>query len=133
MILMDGENWETIYTIPNQPAFEMNYIKDFTGNTNARYVRYQVPEGAPNNAYNNDNVYCCNIAEIELYGEFVSAISAEGDINSDDELTIAVVVMLQNYIVHRGDVADWQSGDLCEDGRLDVFDLIAMKNKLISR
>lgn len=133
MISMDGENWETIYTIPNQPAFAMNYIKDFTGNTTARYVRYQVPEGAPNNAYNNDNVYCCNIAEIELYGEFVSAILAEGDINSDGELTIADVVMLQNYLVRGGDVTDWQSGDLCKDGRLDVFDLIAMKNKLISR
>lgn len=133
MISMDGENWTTIYTIPNQPSFAMHYIKDFTGDTTARYVRYQVPDGAPNNAYNDDDVYCCNIAEIEIYGDFVSKITEEGDINADGGFTVADLVMLQNYLVHRGAVTDWQAGDLCEDNKLDIFDLCIMKQKLLNK
>ena len=29
-------------------------------------------------------------------------------------------------------LADWKAGDLCEDDRLDVFDLVLMRRKLIN-
>ncbi|HBB19882.1 MAG TPA: alpha-L-arabinofuranosidase [Ruminococcus sp.] len=64
----DGTNWTTVATIAGQPPFGMNYITSLSGTSAARYVRYSVPEGAPQNSYNKDSVYCCNIAEIELYG-----------------------------------------------------------------
>ncbi len=135
MISMDGENWQTIYTIPNQPSFAMHYIKDFTGNTEARYVRYQVPEGAPNNAYNEDDVYCCNIAEIEIYGEFVSEIIVRGDVNADGKLSAVDVIALQKWLLAVPDavLADWQAGDLCEDQKLNAFDLGLMKRELLNQ
>ncbi len=58
--------------------------------------------------------------------------SASGDVNADGEFNIADAVMLQNYLVRNGELTDWQAGDLCDDRRLDVFDLLAMKRKLIS-
>ena len=68
MISDDGENWSTMYTIQGKPASGMNYISKLSGTTTGRYVKYQIPSGAPKNEYNKDNVYNCNIAEIELYG-----------------------------------------------------------------
>lgn len=58
--------------------------------------------------------------------------NASGDVNSDGEFNIADAVMLQNYLVRNGSLADWTAGDLCDDNRIDVFDLIAMKRKLTS-
>lgn len=54
-----------------------------------------------------------------------------GDVNADGEFTVADLVMLQNYLVRRGDITDWRAGDLCEDNILDVFDLCVMKSCLI--
>lgn len=68
MVSSDGENWSTVYTISGEPSFGMHYVTSFEGPASGRYVRYQVPSGAPANSFNKDSVYCCNIAEIELYG-----------------------------------------------------------------
>ena len=46
----------------------MNYVSKFSASATGRYIRYEIPAGAPNNEYNKDNVYNCNIAEIEVYG-----------------------------------------------------------------
>lgn len=68
MVSDDGENWTTFYTISGKPASGMNYVSKFSTAPTGRYIRYQIPEGAPQNEYNKDNVYNCNIAEIEVYG-----------------------------------------------------------------
>lgn len=41
--------------------------------------------------------------------------------------------MLQNYLVCRGEISDWIAGNLCEDSVLDVFDLVVMRQELISK
>ena len=63
----NGTDWKTVYTVPGEPSYGMHYVIPTTAAT-GRYVRYAVPSGAPKNSYNKDSVYCCNIAEIELYG-----------------------------------------------------------------
>lgn len=57
-----------------------------------------------------------------------------GDVNSDGEFTVADVVLLQHWLlaVPDAELANWQAADLCEDGKLDVFDLVMMKRKLIN-
>jgi len=55
-----------------------------------------------------------------------------GDVNADGEFGIADVVMLQKWLLCAGDITDWRAGDLCEDERLDVFDLCIMKRMLLS-
>ncbi len=61
--------------------------------------------------------------------------TVKGDVNADGEFTIADIVLLQKWILNTPDVkpADWKAGDLCEDGRLDVFDLCLMKRILIEK
>lgn len=57
-----------------------------------------------------------------------------GDVNADCEFSIADVVTLQKWILAVPDVslADMKAGDLCQDNKLDSFDLCIMKHELIS-
>lgn len=57
----------------------------------------------------------------------------EGDVNADDEFNIADVVVLQNWLLGRSGakLENWKAADLCDDNRLDVFDLCLMRRKLI--
>ena len=56
-----------------------------------------------------------------------------GDVNMDGNFDIADVVLLQKWLLAVPDtkLTDWKAADLCEDNRLDVFDLCLMKRKLI--
>ena len=56
-----------------------------------------------------------------------------GDVNADGEFSVADVVMMQKWLLCAGDITDWQAGDLCEDEKLDVFDLCIMKRELLNK
>ncbi len=131
-ISQDGENWTTVYTVPNQPAYAMQYIKSFDGDMTARYVRFIVPEGAPQNFWNADDVYCCNLSELEIYGNFIGSIPVEGDVNADGGCTITDLIALQKWLLHADGaaLADPQAADLCSDGVIDIFDLCLLKKRL---
>ena len=60
--------------------------------------------------------------------------SVKGDVNADGEFNVADVVLLQKWLlaVPEIELADWKSADLCEDGKLNVFDLCMMKYELIN-
>ena len=55
-----------------------------------------------------------------------------GDINADGEFSVADLVLLQKWLLAVPDttLADRKAGDLCEDGILDVFDLVKMRQEL---
>lgn len=55
------------------------------------------------------------------------------DIDGDGKLTVADVVLLQKWILAEPYVklANWKVADLCEDDRLDAFDMIEMRKLLI--
>lgn len=57
----------------------------------------------------------------------------KGDINDDGKVTVADAVLLQKWLLAEPEVelANWKAADLCEDGRLDVFDLCMMKHMLV--
>ncbi len=57
-----------------------------------------------------------------------------GDCNADGYFTIADVILLQKWLlaVPNTRLADWKAADLCDDNRLDVFDLCVMKKLLLN-
>jgi hypothetical protein len=57
----------------------------------------------------------------------------QGDVNSDGEFSVADIVMLQNFILGKAELADWQAGDLYQDGVIDSFDLTAMRKLIITK
>ena len=129
MISLNGTDWTELYTINGMPDFSMKYASGFTGDTKARYVRYQVPEGKPANGFNTDDVYCCNVAEIEIYGE---PAEADIDLNDDGEFSSADAVLLSKFIHGSEKFTSKQltTADINGDGFVDVFDLIMFKQKL---
>lgn len=77
----------------------------------------------------NDKSYGPNIDRIAI------ALPEEtvlGDVNADGVFSVADVVLLQKWILATPDtkLANWKAANLCEDDRLDVFDLCLMKRML---
>lgn len=123
----DGVNWTKIAVISQISGSGMQYI-NFENPADFRYIRFQVPDGKPQNSSNKDNVYCCNIAEIAVYGEESSAI---GDVNGDGSVDISDAVTLQKYILtSQSNIAI--DCDLNGDKLIDIFDLAALKKIIIS-
>ena len=56
----------------------------------------------------------------------------KGDVSGDGEFNVADLVILQKWLlaVPNTELANWKAGDLCEDGRLDVFDMVQMRKLL---
>ncbi len=130
---LDGLHWEKIYTVTNKPSYAMQYAQDFTGATTARFIRYAVPSGAPQNTLNDDDVYCCNIAEIAIYGNPSDIKVATGDINADGVCSMADVVLLQKWLlgIEGTTLSDWTNADISGDGILDSTDLTLLKRVLL--
>ena len=127
MVSTDGENWTEAYTIDAVPGFKMNFADLSDKELKARYVKYEVPSGAPKNSMNPDNIYNANIAEIELYGEL---LEVPGDVDDNGELAVNDLVDLEKYLLGCGKLTNWKAGDLNSDGKINTFDLIEMRELL---
>ncbi|MDE7094742.1 MAG: dockerin type I repeat-containing protein, partial [Oscillospiraceae bacterium] len=56
-----------------------------------------------------------------------------GDCNADGEFSVADVVLLQKWLLKKEkSMPDWKAADLCEDDRLNIFDLCMMKQMLLN-
>ena len=77
------------------------------------------------NLYNGWNTAVSEVYEFSLYGK--------GDINFDGYFNVSDVVLLQKWLLGMSntELANWKAADLCEDGKLDVFDMIEMRKLLI--
>ncbi len=55
-----------------------------------------------------------------------------GDVNCDGTFNVADAVQLQKWLLGESGavLSDWQAADLCADGRIDIFDLITMRQIL---
>ena len=56
-----------------------------------------------------------------------------GDVNADGEFNAADLVTMSNWLHSKPEsyLADWKSGDLCEDNRINIFDLSLMRKELL--
>lgn len=64
---------------------------------------------------------------------FVPLEYTKGDVNFDGEFSIADIVTLQKWLLNEPNtkLSYWKAADLCEDDKLNVFDLCLMKRALI--
>ncbi len=87
--------------------------------------------------------YFANIASVQKNGFYtfsddiyfeIEESNVEGDCNGDGAFNVSDVVLLQKWLLAIPDThfANWKAADMCEDNRLDVFDLCLMKRKLIN-
>lgn len=72
------------------------------------------------------------ITSVDILTKSESAEKIRGDVNADSKFDIADLVTMQNWLLCRENkLADWKAGDLCEDGCLDIFDIIIMRKELL--
>lgn len=58
----------------------------------------------------------------------------KGDVNADGNINISDAVMLQSWLLSRTKtLSNWKAADLCEDERIDVFDMVLLRQLLVER
>ncbi|MBR3668084.1 MAG: discoidin domain-containing protein [Ruminococcus sp.] len=77
----------------------------------------------------NLKIYKCALTAEEIGGKS----EVIGDVNADGTLSVADLVLMQKWLLGVPDakLADWKAGDLCTDGRIDTFDLAAMRKEML--
>lgn len=55
-----------------------------------------------------------------------------GNVNADGKFSVADVVMMQKFLLGSGELIDWAAGDLCEDEKIDAFDMVMMRKLITS-
>ena len=73
--------------------------------------------------------------ERDYFSQFIKFTeeTVEGDLNYDGTLTVADLVLLEKWLLGspNANLRFWKNADLCDDGRLDTFDLCKMRIALI--
>ena len=94
------------------------------------------------NTIPSDRIYGYQYSTAEEYAETygitfipIDTLPVKGDVNADGIFNVSDVVALQKWLLAVPDatLADWKAADLCEDERLDVFDLCLMKRELLNQ
>lgn len=58
----------------------------------------------------------------------------KGDVNKDKNLNISDLVVLQKWLLGNDDsLGCWQLADICNDNRIDVFDMILLRKLLVEK
>jgi arabinan endo-1,5-alpha-L-arabinosidase len=60
-------------------------------------------------------------------------LSIKGDVNSDGELNVADLVMMQKYLLGSEHLNNSYSADMNEDDRVDIFDNVCLRKNLIAK
>ena len=102
-------------------------------------ANYRLPGNNLNLEYYNGKIEPENAMTITKYDNgaadvvFRLTYDPSGDANGDGFFAIADAVVLDKWLLGKPDanIADWKQLDLCRDNKLNVFDLIAMKQKLV--
>lgn len=136
----DWSSWtivkEATCTTEGEKSRKCNICKDYEG--------YSIPVIShlytekivkPTHAENGYTLHMCSLCGNSYKDNFTEKLAKlKGDINSDDEFNVSDAVLFQKWLLSVPDVklADWKAADLCEDDRLDVFDLCMMKRMLLN-
>ncbi len=62
-------------------------------------------------------------------------IDVQGDVNKDGKFDDNDLVVMQNWLlaVPDAELSDWKAGDLCEDGKIDAFDMCLMRKLYLNQ
>ena len=89
--------------------------------------------------YEEDTFFKGGIDNVKIYDHALTASeisewsAVRGDVNADGQFSVADLTAMQNWLLGISDgLSNWQAGDLAENGRLDVFDLVMMRKLLVS-
>ena len=129
----DGVNWKEMYKITSVPSFGMHTLTKLQNTEGVRYIKYQVPEGKPDSSINKDSVYCCNIAEIAVYGDAAQAApTVEPTVEPTAEPTVEPTVEPTTEPTTEPS-PEKVKGDVNNDGALNTTDLVALSSFILGK
>lgn len=81
------------------------------------------------------NIQSAEILQVEDLTLEQNIHITRGDVNSNGVFEVADIVLMQEWLlaVPGTTLTDWQAGDLCEDGKIDIFDMIMMKKLILNQ
>lgn len=121
--------------VTNAPAWHSDWTKTAKTVTNSKDVTFilyakEVKQGEfIVLGTNGQSANCVNYTVFAVQTD----MTIKGDANADGAFGVVDVVMLQKWLLNTGDLTDWEAADVCEDGRIDVFDLCVMKRMLLQK
>ena len=118
------------------PAFLGDWMKtDLTvkNNMDVTFVLYAKECAVGETVMFGGNGQSYNVVNYTVIAVQANKNAIKGDVNSDGSFGIADVVLLQKWLLAVPDthLVNWKAADLCEDDKLDVFDLCLMKRELL--
>lgn len=69
-----------------------------------------------------------------IFGEMPDE-DEKGDVNGDGEFGTADLVLFQRWLLgdKTAELKNWEAADLCQDNRLDVYDLVLMRKAVVNK
>lgn len=74
-------------------------------------------------------IFTISLASVLVINSTAGAV-VSGDVNDDGEINVADAVMMQNFLIGNGSLADWKAGDFNGDNRIDVFDFCIIRDRI---
>ncbi len=65
--------------------------------------------------------------------EKYTAKDIAGDVTADGKFDLADIVMMQKWLLGKGEITDWKAGDMNKDNFINIYDLCLMKRNLINQ
>lgn len=122
--------------VDNAPAWLADYTQTEMTATNSKDVVFklyakEVKAGETVILGENGQVSGC--VNYTVFAAEAKTEPVTGDVNGDGTTSVLDVVMLQKWLLNKGDLTNWEAADLCQDGRIDVFDLCLLKKALLKQ
>ncbi len=94
---------------------------------------YQITIISPTSVEDGYTLHTCSECGDSYKDNFVKKINIKGDVNADGKFDTDDIEMLQKWLLAEPNtkLANWKAADLCEDDKLDIFDMIEMRKLLI--
>ena len=123
-----NENDNTI-TFSQNGTYHFSGTDYFNGDESKNLSHYEAGDKVSIKfTYNKDTD---TIKSIEYINLEQNSHKIKGDVNADNEFSISDIVMMQRFLIRISTLNDFEAGDLTEDGIINVFDLVAMKQLII--
>ncbi len=138
---IEFKSWKTtadstiiIEEMPRDLFYTLVYTDEYHTDEQGRLYKYEIDTHKQTHKYSfyYQDYYNFNVYLKRHYSTDPQKVTM-GDVNMDNQLTIADVVVLQNWLLGKSDASlkYWWLADFCDDDMLDIFDLCLMKKELI--
>lgn len=120
--------------VSNAPAWLSGWTKTDLTAVNSKsvtFVLYKLDCKAGDTITLGTNGQSASCVNYTVFAVASAETTIRGDVNEDGAFNIADAVILQKWLLNAKDLTNQEAADLCQDGRINAFDLCVMKRELL--